>query len=56
MLPSYTQNFMFLHFVKISSAPVWNIWSLWYDMVDLRALKSWRDDQLSLAQSTETKK
>jgi len=25
-------------------------------MVDLRALKSWRDGQLSLAHNTETKK
>jgi len=29
---------------------------LGYDMVDLCALKSWRDGQLNLAHGTETKK
>ena len=28
---------------------------MWYDTIDLRALKSWRDGQLNLAHGTETK-
>jgi len=31
------------------------IHTIWYDTVDLRALKSWRDGQLNLAHNPETK-
>jgi len=40
---------------KFLGAPLIYLNTIWYDTVDLRALKSWRDGQLSLAHGPETK-